>query len=320
MPYSKHAVTAYDWLMGLLDTVGSQPTGKPRRQCPAHHDGSPSLSLNRGDDGQALLHCHAGCDTRKVLTALSCPMNRLYEPATVSPDRFARTFCRDLTFPPLATRGSSRHPAGRGLRLEAQHAYGDRYWLLRYRHPTTGAKELLWESLNHRGERVPGLLGVPTDDLPAYAEREVRKGIHTGEPALLVESESSVDALMRAGFYATTWAGGAASVKVTALRKALADPEDPTGTYPRTVVVPDNDPPGLAALATLAAAGLASHVLYPGEGEDARDLLNRVGPRALHGLIEDLLRTPPGDTPKGVRFSSCPRSSCGTCWSCCAPS
>jgi len=32
-------------------------------RCPAHDDREPSLSLDEGDDGRALVHCHAGCQT-----------------------------------------------------------------------------------------------------------------------------------------------------------------------------------------------------------------------------------------------------------------
>ena len=34
--------------------------------CPAHDDRKPSLSINEGSDGRALLKCHAGCNTDDV--------------------------------------------------------------------------------------------------------------------------------------------------------------------------------------------------------------------------------------------------------------
>jgi hypothetical protein len=39
-------------------------------QCPAHEDDSPSLSISEGDDGRALVYCHAGCLFADVLAAL----------------------------------------------------------------------------------------------------------------------------------------------------------------------------------------------------------------------------------------------------------
>jgi putative DNA primase/helicase len=38
--------------------------------CPAHGDENPSLSLNEGEDGKILVHCHAGCDQAEVIQAL----------------------------------------------------------------------------------------------------------------------------------------------------------------------------------------------------------------------------------------------------------
>ena len=48
------ASSAYRWLLELLDVVGSAPLGSLRsRQCPAHEDQGPSLSLGQGADGWA---------------------------------------------------------------------------------------------------------------------------------------------------------------------------------------------------------------------------------------------------------------------------
>lgn len=47
-------------------------------RCPAHEDKSPSLSLSRGDDGRALVHCYAGCELRDVLTAVGLELRDLF--------------------------------------------------------------------------------------------------------------------------------------------------------------------------------------------------------------------------------------------------
>jgi len=35
-------------------------------RCPAHEDRRPSLSVAEGDDGRALVRCHAGCTTEDI--------------------------------------------------------------------------------------------------------------------------------------------------------------------------------------------------------------------------------------------------------------
>lgn len=39
-------------------------------RCPAHGDANPSLSVNRGEDGRILVHCHAGCSAQEVVEAM----------------------------------------------------------------------------------------------------------------------------------------------------------------------------------------------------------------------------------------------------------
>lgn len=68
----------------LLAALNQRPSGLRRTpfgwqaRCPAHDDKNPSLSLAEGDDGRALLHCHAGCDPRDVLTGLGLKFRDLF--------------------------------------------------------------------------------------------------------------------------------------------------------------------------------------------------------------------------------------------------
>jgi 5S rRNA maturation endonuclease (ribonuclease M5) len=74
-----------DFLARLTDV---RPTGENQwsARCPAHDDEKASLSVAVSDDGKILLHCHAGCETKKALAAFG------------------------LTFADLAPEGSSRSP------------------------------------------------------------------------------------------------------------------------------------------------------------------------------------------------------------------
>jgi hypothetical protein len=71
----------YHWLSGLLDAVGSQPVGgRNPRQCPAHRDPSPSLSVGAGEGGRALVFCHAGCSLQNIARSLRIPVGWLVHP------------------------------------------------------------------------------------------------------------------------------------------------------------------------------------------------------------------------------------------------
>jgi hypothetical protein len=304
-----------EWVLGLLDAVGSQPLGARRRQCPnPGHGGDtdPSLSITARETGGVKLHCFAGCPETDILTALGLGLRQLYQPPGVSPRRYAATARLNLAFPPMAVRHG--HPAARGFRFETAHAYGpaagtgDRitgHRLLRWRLPTTGAKELEWETTLATGATAPGLMGTPLRALPLYLEPDVRAATalhhlpgHTHQRVLVVESESTVDSLhawnaklwaSRApdeltSWCATTWAGGAHAVNTDRLASIL-------GNHPHTVLMPDFDQPGLACLRTMLAAGLRPAVLLGQPEEDARDLYRRLGPQRFARAVDHALAT-----------------------------
>jgi hypothetical protein len=171
-----------------------------------------------------------------------------------------------VTFPPPRDNHGGGSPQQRGFRFEAEHPYGDPEpvaWKIRYRHPSSGEKDVRWESLNGKGERVLGLLGRAEADMALYREQLVRDGVRDpDEPVLLVESESSVDALIKkTGHVATTWAGGAASPPVARLGELLRD-------HPGTLLIPDYDEAGLICAERLIRGGVVRHMLLgrPGTG------------------------------------------------------
>jgi hypothetical protein len=262
------------WLLELLDAVGSRPVGAARRQCPAHPDSSPSLSVGDGRTGSTVLHCHAGCPPERVLESLDLGWAQLWRTPAADPRHHARRL--RLAFPGLTPSPGTgtRTGNGRGYRLESLHAYGDRYVLERWRHPVTGAKRTFWAARDAGGVLVPGLRDergdrVPVSRLPLYLEPDVRMAVAARERIVVAESESSVDALVRAGITATTWAGGAARPNLRRLAEVLHSAD--------VLLVPDHDPPGLECGRRIwwalrpRTARLAW--LLPGPGQDARDLL-----------------------------------------------
>jgi hypothetical protein len=49
---------------------GHKAGGGWMARCPTHDDREPSLSIRHGADGKVLVRCHAGCNQKRVITAL----------------------------------------------------------------------------------------------------------------------------------------------------------------------------------------------------------------------------------------------------------
>jgi putative DNA primase/helicase len=60
-------------------------------KCPAHDDRSPSLSISEGDDGRALVKCHAGCSTDRVVEEMGLKMSDLMSSKTTENENKPKT-------------------------------------------------------------------------------------------------------------------------------------------------------------------------------------------------------------------------------------
>ena len=65
-------------LLSRLNGVKQLPSGSWQALCPAHDDHTPSLCVRQGDDGRALVKCHAGCSTPDVLHVLGLTVKDLF--------------------------------------------------------------------------------------------------------------------------------------------------------------------------------------------------------------------------------------------------
>ena len=55
----------------IVRALGGRRSGKGwLAKCPAHKDKHPSLSIDEGGDGKALVKCHAGCSQADLIDAL----------------------------------------------------------------------------------------------------------------------------------------------------------------------------------------------------------------------------------------------------------
>jgi hypothetical protein len=268
------------WILGVLAVMGSTrgPGRVGKWQCPAHArtgEHARSLAIGVRGDGGVWVYCHAGCSAKQVCHALGMTLDQLRRRPRVSPRRWVTTRGLPVGFPVPKAGGS---PRSAGYRHEGFHSYGPDVRLERLRHPVTGDKAIEWQRRNERGEWVWGLPEHTREaDLPLYREREVRAAMALGETVLLVESESSADALT--GWYATTWAGGAAAPPLERIAELLAD-------HHRVVIIGDADDPGRRCSARIARVlPRAAELVSERDGEDARDLHTRLGADGFAELV-----------------------------------
>jgi hypothetical protein len=131
-------MTAFDRVLDALTANGSKITRSNDRQasaqCPAHEDREPSLSVTR-IEGQVLVHCHAGCDTRDVLATLGFGMADLYDnPKTGAVYRYddgrvvRRQYTPDREFKQYHTKG--RPTLYRLAKVQAAVKAGQPIWLV----------------------------------------------------------------------------------------------------------------------------------------------------------------------------------------------
>ena len=166
--------------LSLLQGVKKSGNGWTAK-CPAHDDGTASLSISTGDDGRTLLHCHAGC----TLDAVCAGMN--ITPA----DLFA-----------------DGHRNGSPARIVATYPYHDAagkvlFEVVRYdpkdfrqRRPDATAPDL-W-TWNVRGVQKV-LFRLP----------EILAAIASGKSIFVCEGEKDVLAMVQRGLSATCNPGGA---------------------------------------------------------------------------------------------------------------
>jgi hypothetical protein len=72
-------MTPAEKILSCLDRVKENGHNKWMACCPAHDDGSPSLSIKSMDDGRVLLHCFAGCSASDVVAAVGMSLSDLFE-------------------------------------------------------------------------------------------------------------------------------------------------------------------------------------------------------------------------------------------------
>jgi len=197
-------------VLGQLEGVKKVGANQWEARCPTHEDRKASLSVSRGDDGRALLHCHAMCGNLEVVRALGLSLKDLFSPDTT----------RDSSF--FASRPT----------IVATYDYTDEHGNLLFQVVRCEGKKFFQRQPNRSGGWTDNLKGVPR---VLYRLPE----LIAADPAdwvFVVEGEKDVDSLSAIGLVATCNPGGSGSWS------NLRDDLPLEGR--RIVVVPDRDPPG----------------------------------------------------------------------------
>lgn len=183
--------------------------------CPAHDDRNPSLSITEGDDGRALIRCHAGCDTSDVLDALELSERDLFE----SRNGDAWSGVRSAT---NASRVWDIRDASGSL--IARHHRRDL---------PNGEKRVWWSGPG--GEKRLKDVGLTPAELPLYGA-DFSADWHASATVVLVEGEPSADALRYVGIPTVATVTGASGTPGEDALAPLAGR--------KVVLWPDADDPG----------------------------------------------------------------------------
>lgn len=204
----------------LLPESGKYPARWEAR-CPAHNDRTPSLSISLAPKGHLLVHCHAGCPTEAVMSAVGLEMSDLYPSSSAPPSTKKTPEKRSTALEPAnsnASKQSSRSKTknGRFGQIEEAYDYYDAEGTLLYQVVRFVPKKFRQRRPNPKGGWIWSMDGVGR--VP-YLLPEMLEAIGEGHPILIVEGEKDVETALRMrseleassdrSFSATTAPGGA---------------------------------------------------------------------------------------------------------------
>lgn len=153
-------------------------------RCPAHDDHTPSLCVNEGDAGWALVHCQAGCPPEAVVGAMGLKMADLM---------------------PKGDKMTTPKKVNRKAQIEAQYDYRDEIGNVLFQVVRYDTKAFKQRRPNGKGGwiwNIKGLRIIPYR-LPELLSTDL------DIPVFVVEGEKDCENLARLGIVATCNSGGA---------------------------------------------------------------------------------------------------------------
>lgn len=263
-------------------------------KCPAHDDRGPSLSISEGDDGRALVHCHARCEPAAIVEALGLKMSDLMPQngnGHSGPRATPKTAPKLYPTAAAAVAALESRLGKRAATWTYHDAGGEPVGMVVRWNLADGKKDIRPVSKNCKGWFVGGM----SEPRPLYCLPDIGDALRVYIP----EGEKCVDSLRSVGLKATTSPHGAKSATKADWRP-LAGRE--------VVLLPDNDKPGeqyandvAAILAKLTPAPTVRVLRLPGlpEGGDIFDWLleNADEPHILQERIENMADAAPAWEP-----------------------
>jgi hypothetical protein len=229
-------MTPLETLLARLPNARKAGNGWSAR-CPVHDDRRASLSIAQGDDGKALVMCHAGCDTSAILAAIGMTLADLFpSKAGPSPTRNGKPATVGRTF---ATAKDAVAV------LERRHGKRSALWTYRDAQGEPVGMVVRWDKSSGKDIRPVARhadgwrIGAMPEPRPLYGLPDLA----LANRVIVTEGEKAADAARALGFSATTSAGGSQAATKTDWRP-LAGKE--------LWILPDNDPPGRRYAETVA--------------------------------------------------------------------
>lgn len=209
----------------IIAATRAKKSGKTwRGHCPAHDDENPSMSAGRSDFGHIWVKCHAGCSTDQILYALGLSRDNLYQPKNNEPEYFIENIF------------DYRDEAGVLLYQVIRQKLADSVkW------PKADIKKFTQRRPDPSGNWIYKMRGVR---YVPYRLPELIDPKNAVATVWIVEGEKCVDALRAQGLLSTCNPMGAN-------RWFKEYSEFLTGRD--VVIIPDNDPPGIAHAQSVAA-------------------------------------------------------------------
>ncbi len=226
-------MSAVTKLLTKFATVKKTSSGWSAR-CPAHEDGQASLSIAEGDDGRVLLKCHAGCDYKKIVSALGLEERELFNADATPTTATKKSTSSKSTTKAYATADEAQKFYERKLgKWTYRYEYRDAkdrlsYVVLRWDRPD-GKKDVRPLSLHADGWRLEHL----PEPRPLYSVRAILSA--PSSRVYVVEGEKCVHALSSLGLRGTTSSAGSNAASKSDW-SPLAGRE--------VVILPDNDAAG----------------------------------------------------------------------------